>query len=111
MPLVKLFVKQCLAKPVPLAPLQASLCAIWGTTPKTTKLLLTRVEAWTEEESFAEDVYVDVRAKATPERTREVMFAAMAEVQCAFAAHGLVANVRLETYDAPAFFHLPPPPR
>ncbi len=38
--------------------------AIWGTKPATTKLMLFRCEDWTDE-SFAEDVYVDIRAYGT----------------------------------------------
>ena len=47
MPLVKLFAHKNLSKAVPLARLQTKLCDIWGTKP---------------DESFAEDVYVDIRA-------------------------------------------------
>jgi len=61
MPLVKLFAKTTLTKKIPLAPLQAKLCEIWGTKPETTKLMLFRCEDWTDE-SFSEDVYVDIRA-------------------------------------------------
>jgi hypothetical protein len=61
MPLVKIFARSTLAKPVPLAAIQAKLCDIWGTQPNTTKLILQRVEDWTNE-SFQEDVYVDIRA-------------------------------------------------
>ena len=61
MPLVKIFARQALSKPVPLTSLQARLCALWGTKPDTTKLILQRVEDWTDE-SFQEDVYVDIRA-------------------------------------------------
>jgi hypothetical protein len=61
MPLVKIFAKNALSKPVPLAAIQSKLCNIWGTKPNTTKLLLQRVEDWTDE-SFQEDVYVDIRA-------------------------------------------------
>ena len=61
MPLVKIFARSTLAKPVPLAAIQAKLCDIWGTKPNTTKLILQRVEDWTDE-SFQEDVYVDIRA-------------------------------------------------
>ena len=62
MPLVRLFIQKTLQKPVPLVALQAKLCKVWGTTPQTTKLMLTSVDAWTSEE-FGEDVYVSVRAK------------------------------------------------
>ena len=61
MPLVKLFVKKSLTKAVPLSRLQEKLCGIWGTKPSTTKLMLFRCEDWTDE-SFQEDVYVDIRA-------------------------------------------------
>lgn len=61
MPLVKIFARATLTKPVPLTALQNQLCKIWGTKPETTKLLLQRVEDWTDE-SFQEDVYVDIRA-------------------------------------------------
>ena len=61
MPLVKIFAKQAMTKPIPLASLQSKLCDIWGTKPNTTKLMLSRVEDWTDE-SFREDCYVDIRA-------------------------------------------------
>jgi hypothetical protein len=61
MPLVKIFAKQTMSKPIPLAALQSKLCNIWGTKPNTTKLMLSRVEDWTDE-SFQEDCYVDIRA-------------------------------------------------
>jgi len=64
MPLVKIFARANLTKPVPLAAIQSSLCKIWGTKPNTTKLILQRVEDWTDE-SFQEDVYVDIRAYGT----------------------------------------------
>ena len=107
MPLVKIFARASLAKAVPLAPLQEALCTIWGVKPSTTKLMRFDVNDWTDE-SFAEDVYVDIRAKATPERTREVVLSGMRSVQAAFAEHGLIANVRLETYAGDSYFHLPP---
>lgn len=106
MPLVKIFARAG-GKPIPLAPLQAKLCRIWGTQPSTTKLMLSHVADWTED-SFHEDCYVDVRAKATPERTREVVLESMASIAAAFAEHDLVANVRLETYEGSQYFHLPP---
>lgn len=64
MPLVKLFARTAMPKTIPLAALQSRLCEIWGTTPSTTKLLLVRCEDWTDE-SFQEDVYVDIRAYGT----------------------------------------------
>ena len=108
MPLVKIFARPNLLKPIPLAPLQAKLCEIWSTKPNTTKLMRFDADDWTDE-SFNEDVYVDVRAKATADRTREKVLDGMASVQRAFAEHGLIANVRLETYVGDSYFHLPPP--
>ena len=108
MPRVRLFIQKTLKKQVPLVALQAKLCKVWGTTPQTTKLILTSVDDWTSEQ-FDEDVYVSVRAKATPERTREVVLGNCRSVQAAFAEHGLIANVRLETYVGESYFHVPPP--
>ena len=64
MPLVKIFARQVMTKPIPLPALQLKLCEIWGTKPNTTKLMLTRVDDWTDE-SFQEDCYVDIRAYGT----------------------------------------------
>lgn len=64
MPLVKLFARNSLTKAVPLGRLQLKLCEIWGTQPSTTKLMLVRCEDWTDE-SFQEDVFVDIRAYGT----------------------------------------------
>eukprot|EP00543_Licmophora_paradoxa_P018819 CAMPEP_0202464480 /NCGR_PEP_ID=MMETSP1360-20130828/62081_1 /ASSEMBLY_ACC=CAM_ASM_000848 /TAXON_ID=515479 /ORGANISM="Licmophora paradoxa, Strain CCMP2313" /LENGTH=99 /DNA_ID=CAMNT_0049087795 /DNA_START=581 /DNA_END=880 /DNA_ORIENTATION=+ len=97
-----------MAKSIPLAAIQSKLCNIWGTKPNTTKLMLTRCEDWTDE-SFQEDVYVDIRAKGTEERTREYVLEGMKKVQEAFREHDLIANVRLETYEGPRYFHVPPP--
>lgn len=107
MPLVKLFARSNLQKKVPLAALQQRLCDIWGTKPSTTKLMLFRCEDWTDE-SFQEDVYVDIRAYGKAERTREFVFEGLNKVQQAFSDHDLVANLRLETYQGESYFHVPP---
>jgi len=107
MPLVKIFARAALSKPVPLSVLQSKLCNIWGTKPNTTKLMLQRVDEWTDE-SFHEDCYVDIRAKSTSDRTREVVLDGMTQVQEAFKECNLIANVRLETYEGERYFHLPP---
>jgi hypothetical protein len=44
-----------------------------------------------------------------PERTRDFVLAGMANVQQAFADEGLIANLRLETYEGERYFHVPPP--
>lgn len=103
---MKIFARAA-GKPIPLAPLQAKLCKIWGTLPSTTKLMQFHVADWTDD-TFDEDCYVDVRVKATPERTRGVVLDSMAQVATAFKEHGLVANVRLETYEGTNYYHLPP---
>ena len=107
MPLVKIFARQTLTKSIPLKTIQTKLCDIWGTKPNTTKLILSRVEDWTDE-SFQEDVYVDIRAYGKAERTREMVLDGMNQVQGAFGQEGLIANVRLETYDGERYFHVPP---
>eukprot|EP00523_Entomoneis_sp_CCMP467_P002929 CAMPEP_0168747672 /NCGR_PEP_ID=MMETSP0724-20121128/15779_1 /TAXON_ID=265536 /ORGANISM="Amphiprora sp., Strain CCMP467" /LENGTH=113 /DNA_ID=CAMNT_0008795473 /DNA_START=8 /DNA_END=349 /DNA_ORIENTATION=- len=107
MPLVKLFARNSLTKAVPLPRLQEKLCGIWGTKPSTTKLMLFRCEDWTDE-SFQEDVYVDIRAYGKAERTREFVLDGMKDVQKAFAEEDLIANVRLETYEGERYFHVPP---
>lgn len=108
MPLVKIFALRTLAKPIPLSSLQSKMCGIWGTKPATTKLLLSRVDDWTGD-TFDEDVYVDIRAYGKAERTREMVLDGMAKVQDAFREEGLIANVRLETYEGERYFHVPPP--
>lgn len=109
MPLVKIFALRTLSKPIPLASLQSKMCGIWGTKPATTKLLLSRVDDWIGADTFDEDVYVDVRAYGKPERTREFVLEGMKKVQDAFREEGLIANVRLETYEGERYFHVPPP--
>lgn len=105
MPLVKVFALRG-TRPLPTLALQKALCNLWGTTPATTKMLVSSVDDWT---TVGEDVFVDIRAKQTPERTRETVTAKLKDVQDVFAEHGFKANVRLETYDAGSYFHLPPP--
>lgn len=112
MPLVKIFAKQTLQKSISLTTLQTKLCHIWKTKPSTTKLILSRVDDWTtaNDEIGEEDVYVDIRAYGKSERTREMVVEGMKKVQKAFGEEGLIANVRLETYEGERYFHVPPPP-
>lgn len=108
MPLVKLFARKTLSKPINLTSIQSKLCKIWGTNPNTTKILLTKVDDWTDE-SFQEDVYVDIRAMGKADRTREMVLDGMKRIHSAFREENLIANVRLETYEKERYFHLPPP--
>mmetsp|Transcript_10514 Transcript_10514/g.13679 ORF Transcript_10514/g.13679 Transcript_10514/m.13679 type:complete len:113 (-) Transcript_10514:164-502(-) len=109
MPLVEIFARQCMTKVIPLNALQSRMCAIWGTTPETTKLILNRVEDWTTSGLVDEDCYVSIRAKGTEQRTRTIVLDGMKQVQNCFAQEGLIANVRLETYEGERYFHVPPP--
>ena len=71
MPLVKLFVSKSLSKPLPaLSILQQHMCHVWGTTPATTKLLLFTCDDWTND-SYNEDIYIDIRAYGTYIRAQE----------------------------------------
>ena len=108
MPLVKLFARTTLTKAIPLPAIQQMMCDVWGTKPHTTKLILTRVDDWTED-SFNEDVYVDIRAYGKAERTRDFVLDGMKTIQKNLQnEHDLVANVRLETYEGERYFHVPP---
>ena len=49
--------------------------------------------------SGPDDLYVDVRAKAKPERTQEVVDRAMADMRDLFREHGYSANIRVELYE------------
>ena len=106
MPLVKVFARAGMNKARPLVALQSRLCEIWGTKPETTKLMLSRVEDWTDDHK--EDCYVDIRAYGKSERTRDFVLDGMKKVQNAFAEFDLAANIRLETYDGEKYFHVPP---
>mmetsp|Transcript_32356 Transcript_32356/g.73119 ORF Transcript_32356/g.73119 Transcript_32356/m.73119 type:complete len:147 (+) Transcript_32356:98-538(+) len=46
-----------------------------------------------------EQVYISVRAKATPARTKEVVRAHIEEMSKLFYEHGHAANIRIELYD------------
>ncbi|KAG8469086.1 hypothetical protein KFE25_007604 [Diacronema lutheri] len=105
MPLVKIFAMRG-TSPMPTAALQRALCSVWGTQPSVTKLMVCLLDDWT---TSGEDVFVDIRAKQTADRTRETVARKVAEVQQVFAQHGYKANVRVETYQAEQYFHLPPP--
>lgn len=104
MPLVKVFAMRG-TKPLATTAVQRSLCELFGTQPHTTKILVSYVDDWT---TSGEDLFVDIRAKQTSERTREAVTSKLKEVQAVFAGHGFNANVRLETYSADAYFHLLP---
>ena len=109
MPLVEIFARRCMTKQIPLSSLQSHMCRIWGTTPETTKLILNRCDEWTTSGLIDEDCYVSIRAKGTEKRTRDIVLDGMRQVQKSFEDEGLIANVRLETYEGGRYFHVPPP--
>ena len=94
MPLVKIFARQVMTKPIPLPALQQKLCDIWGTKPNTTKLMLQRVEDWTDE-SFQEDCYVDIRAYGKSRTAIESLFLVVALLFCVMSIWCFVRSVFL----------------
>ena len=60
--------------------------------------VLSRVDDWTND-SFPEDVHMDIRVYEKVEQTMEVVLDGIMEGQGAFQEEGLVANVRLKTYE------------
>ena len=58
---------------------------------------------------FVISYFLKITSAGKEERTREVIFDALKNVQKVFADEGLVANLRLETYEGKNYFHLPPP--
>eukprot|EP00927_Polykrikos_kofoidii_P066559 TRINITY_DN62140_c0_g1_i1.p2 TRINITY_DN62140_c0_g1~~TRINITY_DN62140_c0_g1_i1.p2 ORF type:complete len:109 (-),score=21.94 TRINITY_DN62140_c0_g1_i1:156-482(-) len=96
MPLVKLFSRVPLRAPA--AKLHTALTKIWKVeaTPQVLKVLNVPVH---DESTIGEDVFVDIRAKAKPERTPEVVEKAIEETAALLAEHGYLANVRLELYE------------
>ena len=56
------------------------------------------MDDWTND-SFSKDIYVDIRAYEKVERTMEVFLNGIMEVQGSFQEEGLVANVKLKTYE------------
>ena len=93
MPLLKIFSRQALR--VSADVLHPPLQRIWNVPADVLKVLVCPVH----DMSGAEDVYIDVRAKAKPERTQEVVDQAMADMNKLFSEHGYSANIRVELYD------------
>ena len=93
MPLLKIFSRQALR--VSADVLHPSLQTIWNVPADVLKVLVCPVH----DMSGAEDIYVDVRAKAKPERTQDVVDQAMADMKKLFSDHGYSANIRVELYE------------
>eukprot|EP00928_Gymnodinium_smaydae_P044889 TRINITY_DN29963_c0_g2_i1.p2 TRINITY_DN29963_c0_g2~~TRINITY_DN29963_c0_g2_i1.p2 ORF type:complete len:107 (-),score=32.32 TRINITY_DN29963_c0_g2_i1:47-367(-) len=95
MPLVKVFSRSPLK--VSATALHGALARIWGVeaSPQVMKVMALPVQ---DASSIGEDVYVDIRAKAKPERTQEYCQQACKQTAALLAEHGHKANVRLELY-------------
>ena len=93
MPLLKVFSSQALR--VSADTLHSSLRTIWKVPSDVLKVLILP----THDMSGTEDLYIDVRAKAKPERTQEVVDKAMADMRELFREHGYAANIRVELYE------------
>ena len=65
MPLVTLWQRTACTKAIPLRPLQKAICDVFGTSPKTTKLLHARVDEWTDEFSEASTLNEPQRRRHT----------------------------------------------
>eukprot|EP00933_Yihiella_yeosuensis_P022034 TRINITY_DN1733_c0_g1_i1.p1 TRINITY_DN1733_c0_g1~~TRINITY_DN1733_c0_g1_i1.p1 ORF type:complete len:114 (+),score=22.39 TRINITY_DN1733_c0_g1_i1:109-450(+) len=96
MPLVKIFSRQSLK--VPAATLHEALVKIWGVakTPEVMKVLSLPVHDCS---TSGEDVYVDIRAKAKPDRTPDVVNEACKQTAALLSTHGYAVNVRAELYE------------
>ena len=70
---------------------------IWKVPPEVMKVLV--LPAMDQSSREGEDVYVDIRCKAKPERTKEVVELAMKETSDLFRKHGYAVNIRVELYE------------
>mmetsp|Transcript_13186 Transcript_13186/g.19033 ORF Transcript_13186/g.19033 Transcript_13186/m.19033 type:complete len:103 (-) Transcript_13186:362-670(-) len=93
MPLLKIFAQKSLR--VPATTLAPALQKIWNVPADVLKVLVLP----THDMSGDEDLYIDVRAKAKPERTQEVVDTAMKEMKSLFTEHGYKTNIRVELYE------------
>mmetsp|Transcript_45842 Transcript_45842/g.127583 ORF Transcript_45842/g.127583 Transcript_45842/m.127583 type:complete len:187 (-) Transcript_45842:243-803(-) len=106
MPLVKIFPRQALR--VTASELHGPLCKIWKAPLDVLKVLM--FPPVDQNAVPGEDVYVDLRAKAKPERTKEAVQEALEQMSDLFYRHGYAANIRVELYEASlqsAFFKAP----
>merc|ERR1719410_1768067 len=96
MPLVKIFSRGALN--VSATSLQSPLVKIWGVTSTPHVLKVISLTA-ADESNSGENVYVDIWAKAKPERTPEVVGKACKETASLLVTHGYTVNVRAELYE------------
>ena len=102
MPLLKIFSQKALT--VSANSLHERLATIWKVPEDVLKVLVLPTHdqsGRSDDEDGSDDnsVYVDVRAKAKPERTQDVIDAAMAKTQELLKEHGYKATIRVELYE------------
>lgn len=100
MPLLKIFTQKALT--VSANTLHKSLTTIWKVPSDVLKVLVVPTfDASGKGEGDDDDkvVYIDVRAKAKPERTQDVVDQAMVNTQDLLKDHGYKATIRVELYE------------
>ena len=103
MPLLKIFTRKGLS--VSANTLHKRLTTIWKVPGDVLKVLVIPVFDASEDDNRNNDddhdkrVYVDVRAKAKPERTQDVIDAALVSTLELLKEHGYCASIRLELYE------------
>ena len=97
MPLLKIFTQKALT--VSANTLHKRLTAIWKVPEDVLKVLVVPTFDSSGNGDIDNDIYVDVRAKAKPERTKEVIDEAMINTQDLLKEHGYKATIRVELYE------------
>mmetsp|Transcript_19008 Transcript_19008/g.40097 ORF Transcript_19008/g.40097 Transcript_19008/m.40097 type:complete len:110 (-) Transcript_19008:303-632(-) len=99
MPLLKIFSQKALT--VSANTLHQRLMTIWKVPADVLKVLVVPTFDASDDIGDTDDnaVYIDVRAKAKPERTQEVVDEAMVNTQKLLNEHGYKATIRVELYE------------
>ena len=98
MPLLKIFTQKALT--VSANTLHKRLTTIWKVPGDVLKvLILPTFDASNGNDGGDNGVYIDVRAKAKPERTQDVIDEAMIHTQDLLKEHGYQATIRVELYE------------
>ena len=99
MPLLKIFTQKALT--VSANTLHKRLTAIWKVPEDVLKVLVVPTFDASDNSNGGEmdAVYIDVRAKAKPERTKQVVDEAMIHTQELLKEHGYLATIRVELYE------------
>ena len=97
MPLLKIFTQKALT--VSANTLHKSLTTIWKVPEDVSKVLILPTFDASDSGNNDQAVYIDVRAKAKPERTQDVIDQAMIRTQESLNQHGYKATIRVELYE------------